>query len=335
MHRTIPLIANLILLAVVSSTTPQALAEAPPDSLTLESTSCAAGPGDTLQVELWLRNPQQPISGFQAFVQFDPAALTYLGIASCYTKCTGATDPPCGNGPFQLYFPADVSNAGNFSGAQPGELNISGSTGFTGPCAAPASADARIAILSFQVNAGLQCATTSVDFRDWGALSSELSDQGIPVPTSLVATGELTLDGAPPQIACPEDVTVSCQAFPDIGETGMAGAIDDCGEPALEFSDSIAMGEGDPELIVTRTWTATDACGHTTQCVQTITVTPSLGDGDVNGDGFVDGLDVQPMIELMIEGGTPGPAFCAADMNADLQINDADAGLLVSALLAG
>jgi hypothetical protein len=57
--------------------------------------------------------------------------------------------------------------------------------------------------------------------------------------------------------------------------TGTATATDNCTLfPVISYSDSDNGGSGCPgdPLIITRTWTATDDCGNTDTCVQTITV---------------------------------------------------------------
>lgn len=56
--------------------------------------------------------------------------------------------------------------------------------------------------------------------------------------------------------------------------------------------------------------------------------------GDVNGDGAVNGLDIAALIQLMFNNpiGPFAPGFCAADLNGDDVIDDADALLLVDLL---
>ncbi len=65
--------------------------------------------------------------------------------------------------------------------------------------------------------------------------------------------------------ACPGDITVECDAVP---APPTLTAIDACDPaPVVTFDESIV---GD---VITRTWTATDASGNSTQCVQIITTT--------------------------------------------------------------
>ncbi|NBC07456.1 MAG: hypothetical protein GVY26_09715 [Bacteroidetes bacterium] len=77
------------------------------------------------------------------------------------------------------------------------------------------------------------------------------------------------IDEAAPEISCPPDLTISCEASTEPAETGFANATDNCDpEPAITFNDEIS-GDGCNQII-TRTWTATDASGNVATCQQTI-----------------------------------------------------------------
>ncbi len=57
------------------------------------------------------------------------------------------------------------------------------------------------------------------------------------------------------------------------GGVGRATATDNCDPaPVVTWADSITPGACPQELVITRTWTATDHCGNSVSCVQTITV---------------------------------------------------------------
>src|SRR5207244_1040263 len=53
--------------------------------------------------------------------------------------------------------------------------------------------------------------------------------------------------------------------------TGIATASDTCSSVSISYSDSVSNNCGGTKVI-SRTWTATDACGNSSSCVQTITV---------------------------------------------------------------
>lgn len=86
-------------------------------------------------------------------------------------------------------------------------------------------------------------------------------------------------DTTPPLITCPPDVVEIWTGGPATGQidplnTGFATAVDCDPNPVIAYTD-VSVGNtmaGEPELIVTRTWTATDYCGQQSNCVQTITL---------------------------------------------------------------
>jgi hypothetical protein len=76
-------------------------------------------------------------------------------------------------------------------------------------------------------------------------------------------------DATPPVITCPPDATLDCPACTTPACTGTALATDDCSVPVVTFSDVVT---GTCPVVTRRTWLATNACGMTASCVQTITV---------------------------------------------------------------
>lgn len=77
-------------------------------------------------------------------------------------------------------------------------------------------------------------------------------------------------DPTPPILLCPADVTIDCASARDPSVTRFAQASSECdASPDLTFVDE---QEGTCPLVIRRTWTATDACGFSNSCVQTITV---------------------------------------------------------------
>ncbi|MCC6410823.1 MAG: DUF3494 domain-containing protein, partial [Saprospiraceae bacterium] len=88
--------------------------------------------------------------------------------------------------------------------------------------------------------------------------------------TSCSVTVNVT-DNTPPTLVCPIVVaTVECPALPNFPA---ATATDLCdANPMVSFSDATTPGICPQEYTVTRTWTATDACGNATSCSRTIDV---------------------------------------------------------------
>ena len=81
------------------------------------------------------------------------------------------------------------------------------------------------------------------------------------------------IDTTPPGIACPADVTIECDDSADPSNTGVAVSSDVCDpDPTESFASLVTPGSCPQEWTITRTWTATDDCGNTSSCVQTIEV---------------------------------------------------------------
>ena len=77
-------------------------------------------------------------------------------------------------------------------------------------------------------------------------------------------------DNTAPVISCPENIAVDCSGTTDPAVTGTATAEDNCDDsPQIAYVDSIE------DNIITRTWTAADACGNVSSCDQIITLEDS------------------------------------------------------------
>ncbi|MEO5905666.1 MAG: hypothetical protein ABIQ11_02995, partial [Saprospiraceae bacterium] len=83
-------------------------------------------------------------------------------------------------------------------------------------------------------------------------------------------------DDLAPVITCPASVTIECTASTLPANTGTATATDDCDTTPTIMSSDVTVAGGCPqEYVITRTWTATDDCGNSSSCTQTITVDDS------------------------------------------------------------
>jgi len=81
-------------------------------------------------------------------------------------------------------------------------------------------------------------------------------------------------DTSPPIITCPSNITITCTASTSPGATGFATATDNCtSNPTMIFADFIYPGPCAIYGLILRTFTATDQCGNSASCIQTIYTT--------------------------------------------------------------
>ncbi|HEX6883860.1 MAG TPA: HYR domain-containing protein [Planctomycetota bacterium] len=119
---------------------------------------------------------------------------------------------------------------------------------------------------SDSVTAG-NCAGSYVITRTWTATD------GCGNSSSCAQTITVT-DTTGPEISCPANASVDCSADTSPAALGSATATDDCsGVDSISSSDSVTAGNCAGNYVITRTWTATDGCGNSSICEQTITVT--------------------------------------------------------------
>jgi uncharacterized repeat protein (TIGR01451 family) len=83
-------------------------------------------------------------------------------------------------------------------------------------------------------------------------------------------------DKTAPIITCPPNVTVQCNTSTTPATTGIATATDNCDISVIPTFTDVTVGGACPqELTINRTWTATDDCGNSSSCTQTIFVDDS------------------------------------------------------------
>jgi len=110
------------------------------------------------------------------------------------------------------------------------------------------------------------CPTVRTITRTWMALDAcgniSQADQTITV-----------VDTTAPLLSVPPDATVVCGDSTDTALTGAASAFDACDtDPIVTFLDTTEVGVCPVAAVVTRTWSATDACGNTSSAVQLISL---------------------------------------------------------------
>ena len=173
------------------------------------------GPGNTVCYTLSMRNLTQLVTGFNAFLEFDPTQLTYQGALSSYTAT-----------PFGLHvqnlLAAEVA---------PGNLNFDGSVNFFPP-QPPTMADALLVTICFTVNSGNDGETANILDRVVNPFQTSLSFQGTPISTTFIAPPGILLDETLPTLTCPPGQSLQCvtQIPPPIApaDYGAVAAADVC-----------------------------------------------------------------------------------------------------------
>lgn len=172
--------------------------QGPEAVLQLSAASCQddvdAAAGYQVAVDLSMLTLTQNVTGFQAFLTYDPNVLTYEPALSSYSSS-----------PFPAHFTAIGA-----SGTAPGEITLDGNVGTGG---SPTAADASLATLVFTVNT--ECVDGLIDFAAPGTFNSFISFQGNEVATALIATSPFTLDDTAPAIVCNAtsvDADTNCEA---------------------------------------------------------------------------------------------------------------------------
>ncbi len=132
------------------------------------------------------------------------------------------------------------------------------------------------------------CAAESTIVRTWQAEDIHGNSASCQQTIEIV-------DLRPPMMTCPVDITVACDIEPETA-TGNPKVTDNCDpRPALEHTDRVVEGDCDWNCQIERSWTATDECGNTSNCVQRIEIdlTPLLEEAlaaDLDTDGVTDTL---------------------------------------------
>ncbi|MEO6130750.1 MAG: SdrD B-like domain-containing protein [Saprospiraceae bacterium] len=79
-------------------------------------------------------------------------------------------------------------------------------------------------------------------------------------------------DSTNPLMTCPANVTIECNVSTLPASTGSATATDNCSTFGITSTDVITGGSCPQASVITRTWKATDACGNSSSCIQTIVI---------------------------------------------------------------
>jgi hypothetical protein len=150
------------------------------------------------------------------------------------------------------------------------QLDVNGNASITEAQVNNASTD-NCGIASYSLN------KTTFDCSNVGANTVTLSVTDIHGNTASATAVVTVEDKIAPVITCPASVTLNCQDNSSVAANGSATATDACGIASITSSDASTQdaninNAGHYNYVITRTWTATDKNGNSSNCVQTITV---------------------------------------------------------------
>ena len=223
---------------------------------------CYLDIGATVTVNVDMTDATVPVVGGQFFLSYDASALQFVSIEVAPGGPFSVTVYECSPGmalPLPQCAPTDglIDYAVGVPNGDPGSDD-----------------DNTLAVITFTTLADACGIEGLVSFRAHDPptrLSDEYGGEIVPQLHDLAVT---TIDGTPPTVNCPPDIAVICGDSTEPAQTGYAGATDNCDDaPEITYDDDTSVIDCIEPTIITRTWTATDYCGHSSSCAQIITVT--------------------------------------------------------------
>ena len=150
------------------------------------------------------------------------------------------------------------------------ECDASTTTSATGSATATDNCSTNVTVSSSDSSTTGTCPQEEVISRTWTA-TDECGNSSVCTQTITV------VDDTAPVITCPNDATIECnESRPTPQTLGTATAVDLCdNDPVVTFGDSVVAGTCAGESVIARTWMATDACGSSVACTQTVTIVDS------------------------------------------------------------
>ena len=163
----------------------------------------------------------------------------------------------------------------------------------TGSATATDNCATNITIASADTSTAGTCTDESVISRAWTATDE--------CGNSAVCTQTITIvDTTAPMITCPADITVDCEDSIAPADTGLATATDNCSPTAtITYTDNSSAGSCSDEEVISRTWMATDGCGNSAVCTQTVTVVDDMAPMISCPIGPLDAVLVDGLSELI------------------------------------
>ncbi|HVP10586.1 MAG TPA: HYR domain-containing protein, partial [Phycisphaerae bacterium] len=243
-----------------------------PPSLTLVADHSCYSVGQNVTVEIWMNDIEESIVAGQFFLHYDESKLQLIS-ADPSGDPDGPFDP---NNPFDT----EVYECSMVAGAElphctqaPGLIDYAVGTRDQSPPFPGINGTVRMAVLTFTA---LQQVCDETDLITWRPHSPPTllgSFDGEPVTPATINLS--VADHVPPVLAgCPNDATVECDAVPP---PAVPTATDNCDPaPQIAYHEVRTDGNCTDNYALTRTWTATDRCGNSSNCSQSITVRDTI-----------------------------------------------------------
>ncbi|MBK8567101.1 MAG: hypothetical protein IPN76_28190, partial [Saprospiraceae bacterium] len=184
-------------------------------------------------------------------------AVTVTGANGCTSFCSILVVLSQTNTPPSITCPADLTIECDASSLPPN----------TGTATATDNCDQAPPIPTYtDLISGGNCPQSYTITRTWTATNAS--------GNSINCTQTITvIDGTAPTISCPANASVDCNASTLPSGTGNPTATDNCDTaPNIGFTDATTGGICPQEFTIIRTWLATDACGNSSSCTQSILV---------------------------------------------------------------
>jgi len=221
-------------------------------------------PGENLTATLSQSCVGAPVRGYQAFLAFDNSKLMFQ---------QGTYITPL---PYGLPIITPIAAVGGNIDLAAGIDDLSGQH--------PTSTSANLATLTFVAGPGEGLSRVSFRPHDPPTRFSDVyGDEILPI---LADSPQICVDGTPPEITCPPNLSLQCPAqipaaatnyYEFVAQGGSATdaqCYPDVPPELTHQGDSSNGGAGCPNdpLVITRTYRATDCAGNYAECTQTITV---------------------------------------------------------------
>lgn len=321
-------LASAALVAALALTADRSIAQVAEMAVRLpDRAALHVQPGAPFVVILEQRDVKTPLNGYQAFLNYDEAALTIA-----------RAEYVCKHYQFELISPI-VTGGGHidcsalidiFSGQPPVTI------------ATP--------LARFDCIAGTLEGPTAVTFRPHHPPSRFSDAAGHEVETSFVEQAVVIVDATPPVFDhCPDDTFATADAGTDGAEIDLRASATDANGvhwlytiESIPGSDVFDLPIANPHMYTIGTTrvqiTARDPAGNTSTCAVDVTVAPpSLQPGDLDCSGRVDYGDIDGFLRALRSPeeyrlAHPDCVWITADCNGDGQVDYADINAFIELL---